>query len=368
MCKIFLMAGIKKETNALAIKLVKAMADPMSRSNTDGLGYSAVKANGDMFGERWYINSRAFKTLPAVTSEDEYKEHLDMLGESIKPDKYTPIDYTNLYSKYGEVDLSSMTAITLHTRYATSGREFNNTHPFVDAAADTSLIHNGVIRNTSDFKFSLSTCDSESILIAYLKQNVGIDPTAVQAMANMLKGYYACGVFSRDANGNRVMDVFKSNASLSGAYIKELGVCVYTTSISDVEEVCSKIGLTVGPKFVINDGWFIRLDSVTGKVVCKMPFQESKEFEYTQTSYSKGQHGGHWSDDETDYYDNPYPYNRNKHVHNKGGGTIIDMTKPAVVERPIISLGLISFLKHPTHTKVYSAREVMEVNKTMREA
>lgn len=362
MCKIFLMAGITKETNDKAVKLIKAMAEPMSNGNTDGLGYSAVKEDGSMFGERWYVNNRAFKNKPLVVETPEYIEMMESLGEAIKPDKHVSIDHSNIENKYGDVDLSKMVAITMHTRFATSGREFKNTHPFYDEAADTSLIHNGVIRNTQDFTLTLSTCDSEAVLISYLKQQVNHHPENVSEMSKMLKGYYACGVFSRDAEGKRIMDVFKSSATLSGAFIKELGVMVYTTNISDLESSCIKVGLTIGPKFTCNDGWLFRLDPITGKVVCKMPFKESSNWEYDQSTYSKGHHGGYYNDEYDNFY-NERAFNKENNNELSTTSNIVDMTK-----KKIFSLGMVGYMKLPAHTRVLNIREVTEINKSLREA
>jgi hypothetical protein len=161
---------------------------------------------------------------------------------------------------------------------ATSAKGFQNTHPFYYPEADTSLIHNGIIRNVEDFEFKVSTCDSEAVLISYLKHKVGHDVENTQDMINDLVGYYACGVFSRDANGKRTMDIFKGNgASLHGRFIKELGVFVYSTVDYNIEDTCKKLGLTCGPKFTYQDEWLVRLDYLTGKVIQRQGFRQGNE-------------------------------------------------------------------------------------------
>lgn len=288
MCRVFMMAGITKDTNAKAVKLLKAIAEPMSRSNTDGIGYAAVKSDGSLFGQRWWINSHAFKNPPAKIVREDYEELLAEHGKAIDIENFTPINPEMFQNSFGEVDLTQLSAVTLHTRMATSAKSFANTHPFHDPEADTSLIHNGVIRNDNEFDLKLSTCDSEAILIAYLKANVADDTRNIQAMANQLKGYYACGVFGRDAQGRRVMDIFKSDASLHGAFIKELGVPVYSTHMGDIEEACRKVGLTVGPRFKYNSCWMIRIDYLTGRVLRTESFKESQsQWDYNRNAYGE---------------------------------------------------------------------------------
>jgi len=279
MCKVFMLAGITEETNSKAVALTKAMAKPMSIANKDGLGYTAVDKVGNMFGERWHLNASAFTPVPVLPDTSDIDELIATFGDAVK---YDPPRVSSSYSEYnnfGDVDLSKMTAITLHTRMATSGRVFSNTHPFVDVDKDTSLIHNGIIRNDSDFKLKLSTCDSEAILIAYLQQEVNIDPLNVQGMADILTGYYACGVFSRDALGNRIMDIFKANgARLSGVWIKELNTFAYSTSEYDIKEAAKEVGLTTGPTFEFKDEWLVRIDYLSGKVEYTVDFNQSNEY------------------------------------------------------------------------------------------
>jgi predicted glutamine amidotransferase len=112
---------------------------------------------------------------------------------------------TSEKNSFGEVKMDDVAAITLHTRMATSAKGMANTHPFVYENHDTSLIHNGVIRNEKDFKLQVSTCDSESILQAYLINETHHNPKMVGEMAKMLVGYYAAALFSRDADGVRIL-------------------------------------------------------------------------------------------------------------------------------------------------------------------
>ena len=163
MCRLLLMTGLKDSN--LAEQFMREAKVPMSVGNNMGIGYSAVKSNGDFFTERWHENEK-FMDRNTVRSAEVSKEL-----ERFKPmlSSYTNIDQN--YSLFGDRDMSDMTTVTMHTRFATCGREFMNTHPFVDG--DTSLVHNGVIYNASSLNLNkISTCDSEVALQAYINNNV----------------------------------------------------------------------------------------------------------------------------------------------------------------------------------------------------
>lgn len=390
MCKVLFIAGITPKTNKKAQALMKAMAEPMSQGNTDGLGYSAVKANGAMFGQRWWINSHAFRAVPPKIVEADYKELMTELGGAIVAENYTPIDHALVQNNFGEVNLDDMVAVTMHTRMATSGREFENTHPFVDTEADTSLIHNGVIRNTNDFKFNLSSCDSEAILISYLKQNVGHDIKSVGEMAKMLRGYYTCGVFGRDTEGSRVMDIFKSNARLSGVFVKELETIVYSTDSDDIIAVCRRLGYTIGQKFKFNDGWAARINPVTGRVLTIAPFKESE----TYISYGSGAtqyNSGTSSASSNEYNDDEYGYsgyrghgphyNRGATGSSNGNNNTCQLSPPdsvssskgskrgnvigSIGKQKNMSRDMIAYMKIEPKTRVLTSVELLELNRDL---
>src|SRR5690606_5604014 len=110
-------------------------------------------------------------------------------------------------------DLTKATSITMHTRYATTGTEFINTHPFI--YNDVSLVHNGMIRNWEELKVNkISTCDSEAALQTYINQDVVNDINKTQDWANQLEGSYAFGVLAKDSSGKRILDVVKGSSYL----------------------------------------------------------------------------------------------------------------------------------------------------------
>lgn len=268
MCKVMLMAGITSETRELAWAFIREMAKEISPGNTDGLGYAAVTTTGDLFGERWHLNAEAFVNRDSAEPLSPLDNHLIKYYYGAIKKASKPIRY----NKFGVIAEDSIAAITLHTRMATSGKEFANTHPFV--LGKTSLIHNGVISNAERLEMKQSTCDSETILNLYAKKNVSEKPKNIQLVANKLRGYYACGVLSENTSQGVFMDVFKcSRAILDAAFIKELNTMVFSSRISDIKAVCGRMGLTVLSEFVFEDDTFIRIDALTGEPIEQVSFQ-----------------------------------------------------------------------------------------------
>lgn len=289
MCKISIIAGIKPENRVNAIKFVKKMAEIMSVSNSDGLGYAAVDVNGNLFAERWLNNKDAF-----VSKHESYDTDVkisNVFGKALKGK-----DISKTYTSHGTPDLNKMTAITLHTRLATSTRGMENTHPFIDD--DTSVIHNGIINNHKDFKLTLSTCDSESILVSYLQNMVGMVPENIISVANSLVGYYACGMFARNEQGERVMDVFKgNNDDLYITYISELGTWVMASFDTHIKTACESLGFKHSTIFQMNDGFLMRFDPITGIQLLQQEFKVGSRYEstthrnYDRGDYSARNHG-----------------------------------------------------------------------------
>lgn len=194
----------------------------------------------------------------------------------------TSKNYTKMGEGLWEKDAA---AITLHTRMATCEKGLKNVHPFIDK--DTSVIHNGVINNHKMFDLKLSTCDSESILISYLKQGIGKALDKTEAMAKELFGYYACGVFSRDAEGNRILDVFKANNNnLSIAFIFELDTYILTSSEYDIKSACETLGYTHGGIQDIENDFATRINPFTGEVISQVKFASNVSY-WNENSHRK---------------------------------------------------------------------------------
>lgn len=259
MCKIMVIPHINKDTRGNAVKFIEAMARVMSKdvSHQDGLGYAGIDSKGNLFAERWLQNSQAFNNRTSMTNNvADY-------------DGFIRIDY----NKYGDVNTSDITAITLHTRLATTAKGLTNCHPFIEN--DTSVIHNGVINNAFDFRIEQSTCDSESILTQYVDNNVGSDHELFGKVSTQLDGYYACGIFSRDADGRRILDIVKSSsAQLVGAYVDELQVMVFTSLESHLQEGLRLCGFTAKAVYSINPSSLVRIDPIANKVIGITSFAE----------------------------------------------------------------------------------------------
>ena len=283
MCKIMVMAGINKTNRTLALEFTKLMAKQITPGNSDGLGYAAVTTKGELFGERWLNNNDAFVNRPAYDGLS--KEEAGMI------DRYRGFLIPELpvqtYNSFGKIDEDNIAAITLHTRLATSGKEFMNTHPFV--RDDTSLIHNGVIANASDLKMVQSTCDSEAILNEYVENHVMDKPENIRKVAGKLQGYYACGVFSKSKKYGNILDIFKdTRAVLDAAYIVDLRAIVFSSRLADIRAVCSQMGMSIGRTFKVSDDMLLRLDPISGEVLTTEKFT-SIGYQHSPSGFSKAQ-------------------------------------------------------------------------------
>lgn len=314
MCKIMIIPHVNNETRDNAIKFTEAMAKVMSedKSHQDGLGYAAIDSQGNLFAERWLNNSQAFS---------------NRAGRNANLNDYSGFIQFN-YNKFGDVRLDDMSAITLHTRLATSGKGLLNCHPFIEN--DTSVIHNGVISNAFDFRIEQSTCDSESILTQYTDNGVGHDYELFNKVSTQLDGYYACGIFSRDSDGGRVLDIVKSSsAQLVATYVDELQCVVFTSVEYQLKKGLDACGFKHNAVYSVNPSSMVRIDPLKNRVIGVTSFselernylkmvdaedkkkEESKQlsFKDTKTSkrsakksrYSKSTYYGY--DWDNDYYD-----------------------------------------------------------------
>lgn len=292
MCKIMVIPHINKETRPNALKFIEAMGKVMSKdaSHQDGLGYAGIDSAGNLFAERWLNNSHAF------VNRNGMNENIADYSGFVRVD----------YNSYGNVNLDDISAITLHTRLATSAKGLLNCHPFIEN--DTSVIHNGVISNAFDFRIDQSTCDSESILTQYLDNNVGSDHELFTKVSTQLDGYYACGIFSRDNNGNRILDIVKSStAQLVGAYVEELKSMVFTSLESQLRDGLRMCGFTTNAVYSINPSSLVRLDPINNKVIGVTSFSEYERSYLKLTQHDLKKNAGipfnryDWYNDD-DYY------------------------------------------------------------------
>lgn len=283
MCKVFMMAGIKKEKAKASWQFAQAMAKLMSKHNDDGLGYAAITAEGKIFGERWLDNSSAFKHVGDIN-----QKIVDIFGNAISSN----VDNKILYNSFGDIDYDNAAAITMHARYATSPKGLNNVHPFYDEGV--SIIHNGVIRNDKAFDIKLSTCDSEAILRSYIKHDVSTDPENIKRMAKSLEGYYSVGVLTNTSIGP-TLDIIRYNATQHVVWIHELDTWVLSTSDTDIKDVCKEFGYTMGSVFSILNEKFIRVNAVTGLHESIVDFDGTPDRGYGTANGGHGSYyaGGH---------------------------------------------------------------------------
>lgn len=265
MCRLLLMTGIQNPE--LAEKFMKEAKVPMSWGNTHGLGYTATKKDGDFFTERWHNNDMLFNRVNVMDSEtsEKLKEYRPKL-----PKGSLDIDY----SLRGEMDFSQVSSVTMHTRFATCGREFFNTHPFVDG--DFSLVHNGVISNADSLKLNkISTCDSEAALQAYINNNVGVNIENAQSWLDLLAGYWAFGIFARDASGTRILDIIRNDAGLYYSEVDGLGKILATTQ-TIIENSCKELGLGYTKPTEIDPNTLFRFNATTGELMSSTKLKDSK--------------------------------------------------------------------------------------------
>jgi hypothetical protein len=262
MCKIMVIAGLKPENTETNWEFIQELGLLMSKNNDDGLGYSAVDEEGNLFGERWLYNDHAFDVRVNMNKE------IDKFGGFLKG---TSVPQYNSYGKLTD----RITAITMHTRMATSAKGLINVHPFVDLSKDTSVIHNGVIQNITEADHIRSTCDSERILNQYLDKSIMKYPSRLQNMVDELKGNFACGIISRDGQGRRIIDLFRSRANLGCVYVKELDAMVFTTDVSLVNKVAKDHGFHILGRFDVTEDMLLRLDAATGKPIMTMQYRDT---------------------------------------------------------------------------------------------
>jgi len=265
MCRLLLMTGIKD--SELAAKFMKAAKIPMSVGNDMGIGYSAVKSNGDFFTERWHDNDMFMDRESVMTPE---------IIEQLKPFEKRLSKLKINYDFRGELADLAMTdirTVTMHTRYATCGRDFMNTHPFV--YGDTSLVHNGVINNDYSLNVNkISTCDSEAALQTYIQEGVATNFDNAQAWLDRLSGYWAFGILARDSSGRRIFDVVRNSASLYAANVEDLGLVIATTA-GIIHSASLQTGLVAETPQLITANMLWRFDAVTGELLQKQQLRDS---------------------------------------------------------------------------------------------
>lgn len=276
MCKVMIMTGL--ENSPKALEFMKAAAKPMSRMDRDGIGYSAINSQNKLFMQKWHKNDDFLKTDSVVDANliAELAQYQDRL--QLKEN----------YTSYGEITLDDLKTVTMHTRWATCGREFENTHPFIDQ--ETSLIHNGTINNCKVLNLNkISTCDSEAALQVYLNKQIGTTPLTanIQSFIDELSGYWAFGILAKDVNGQYILDVVRESAQLYFCKVPDLGknCYVFATTQDIITESLKETGLTSSKIEFLKESYYIRFNAITGEIVDNYKLGKSKSNK-SYSSYS----------------------------------------------------------------------------------
>lgn len=300
MCKIFMVVGAKDSTEYQ--KLLKSAAPIMSRVENDGIGFTVVKEDSKLFTQRWHKNEEAFL--------DPTKESVKVMG-AMKGAIDGATDPTGIVTSLkGKVDWSKAKTSLMHTRMATCGKEFENVHPFVSNDHKTSLVHNGVITNHSEFKKLNSTCDSEVILTEYLRLDIANNPDKIAELVSGLEGYWAVGVTSVTKEGRRIIDVFRGtstsftgtynyaatggSATLFTTYADQLKGQLFCTKEDMLKDIINKMDWKHENKiYAVKHDYLIRFDAITGEVLMSDNFADRiVRVEKTYTSHKQQGAGG----------------------------------------------------------------------------
>lgn len=289
MCRIMVLKGI--EDSAMALDFMEAVAPVMSVFNTDGIGYSAINSKNEMFTERWHVNNQFMKT--DVVIDETVQNELTTVLEPYKA-RLPGLSIPKInYNRIGEVTREDLRTVTMHTRMATCGKEFANTHPFVDNGM--SLIHNGVISNSWSLKLNkISTCDSENALQLFNNEQLNLkqELTDFQNFTDQLRGYWAFAFLSKDINGVYMLDVVREGASLYWAMVPEMGedCIVFATTKEIIEKGIEAVGLPARKKiWLLSESNYHRFNAVTGEGLFIHEIQESKLNKPLYPSYNSHQ-------------------------------------------------------------------------------
>lgn len=274
MCKLLLMTGI--QDGLLALEFMKLMAKPMSFGNRDGIGYTGVKPNGELFSQRFRYNEHFMDIGSVMTPE---------ISEALKPfESHLPAGALDPnYAQHGTPDFSEVKTLTMHTRMATCEKSLVNVHPFIDQ--DISLVHNGIIRNYDKLGLNkLSTCDSEAALQTYINQDVATAPSLAKKWLDLLEGSWAFGVLAKNQFGNRILDVVKGTSSLYFLEVPGLGK-IFTTNDDDAKGVLREMNIDIPVAKSVEWNSMYRFDAITGELL------ETIDVKPTYYGHNSNHHG-----------------------------------------------------------------------------
>ena len=262
-----MITGVKPEKQKELREFMIAMAPLMSKTEQDGFGYAAFTDKG-FYGEHWLANDDAFRYRQIWNKKDtEIRNEFQGALEG-DPRYHCFMERPNV-----DYDKENVFAMILHARMATTPKALKNVHPFVRDGHV--LIHNGMISNYQEKHLKLinSTCDSETILNSYIDRKVSSTMSNIDAVAQDLRGSYTCGLMTKDADGQPILDLFRHSNPLGACYIRELDALVFCTSIWLVQQACDKLKWKCGSFFHLKDDQMIRMNAKTGRFLAKHEFK-----------------------------------------------------------------------------------------------
>ncbi len=288
MCRVMILKGIEDST--MALDFMKAVAPVMSVYNTDGIGYSAINSRNEMFTERWHVNDQFLKT--DVVIDEATQQELETVLQPFKS-RLPSLNIPKVnYNSIGDITREDLRTVTMHTRFATCGKEFTNTHPFVDNGM--SLIHNGVISNSHILGLNkISTCDSENALQLFNNQKLNLksELTDFQSFTDQLKGYWAFAFLSKDSDGAYMLDIVREGASLFWTEIPEMGedCIVFATTKEIIESGIKSLQLPERKKiWLLSESNYHRFNAVNGEFIFNHEISESKLNKPFYPTYNSG--------------------------------------------------------------------------------
>jgi hypothetical protein len=197
------------ENVTLSSKFINSVKSAVCKlSDKDGFGYSIQTNSGLLGGERTIKQS---EFIPLQTGEGYVTGKLPIVSKS--------------KNYFGTIQKHKLKSFIAHGRLSTNQVNLANTHPFYNGKV--SLVHNGVVQDSTGNVGKLSTtCDTE-ILLNYWNKG-GVD-----AIEKNVTGYYALAIQDKD-NLHIIRD---DRARLFIAYSKTIKSYVIATTADIIYNV-----------------------------------------------------------------------------------------------------------------------------------
>lgn len=275
MCKVLMIAGIKKKHQAKVKKIMEVAAKTLAKVDDDGIGYAAITSQGKIYGEKWINKDLAFK-IHREPKTDYGHMFLETLLDRAAKWENAP-SKEDVYARFGTLNKETVedtVGVIMHARKSTvGGKSIINTHPFFELDSkdteDTAIIHNGGITNHLTLTKKYSTCDSEVILHEYLKNMMNWNPYGIKEFSEAVEGEYTIGVLS-SANHKiegivPTLDIFKYKKDLFVGYCPDIETAIFTTWKFHLEEICREAGVAIRNIAEVRDEFFMRINALTGE-------------------------------------------------------------------------------------------------------